>query len=106
MDNKRFTDETTQIKVITKGKKRLIVEDEKEDYSDLQKTREFKSVFIRNGNPIVRHNPSIRDGLDSDKVDQRIKDGLTNKCKDKNKKSKHLFRTNFRNAIDNRTVVC
>ena len=46
MDNKRFTDETTQIKVITKGKKRLIVEDEKEDYSDLQKTREFKSVLI------------------------------------------------------------
>lgn len=87
MDNKRFTDETTQIKVITKGKKRLIVEDEKEDYSDLQKTREFKSVFLRNGNPIVRHNPSIREGLDSDKVDQRIKDGLTNKCKDKNKKT-------------------
>ena len=63
MDKKQFTDETTQIKVIQKGKKRFIVEDEAEDYSELQKTREFKNTFVRNGAPIVRHNPTIQEGL-------------------------------------------
>ena len=87
MDKKQFTDETTQIKVIQKGKKRFIVEDEAEDYSELQKTREFKNTFVRNGAPIVRHNPTIREGLTNEQVASRIKEGLNNKCKDKTKKT-------------------
>ena len=87
MDKKQFTDETTQIKVIQKGKKRFIVEDEAEDYSELQKTREFKNTFVRNGAPIVRHNPTIQEGLTNEQVASRIKEGLNNKCKDKTKKT-------------------
>lgn len=87
MEEKKFTDETMQIKVVTKGKKRIIVEDESEDYSDLQKTREFKNNFLRNGNPIARYNPKLKEGLTDDQVNLRKKEGLTNKCKDKNKKT-------------------
>ena len=87
MDKKQFTDETTQIKVITKGKKRFIVEDEAEDYSELQKTREFKNTFLRNGNHVVRYNPTLQEGLSNEQVASRIKEGLNNKCRDKNKKT-------------------
>ena len=103
MNKKQFTDETTQIKVITKGKKKFIIEDETEDYSDLQKTREFKTIFLKNGNLVVRYNPSIKDGLSNEQVSFRIKDKLTNKYRDKNKKTvlgiilKNLF--TFLNVI-------
>ena len=87
MKDKRFTDETTEIKIIKRGKKRIIVEDENEDYSDLEKTREFRKVFLKNGNPIVRFDPKVKVGLNDEQIASRKKEGLTNKCKDKNKKT-------------------
>lgn len=86
MNEKKYTDETREIKVIKKGKKRIIEEDT-EDYSDLEKTREFKNTFLKNGNAVIRYNPSIDQGLSSEQVNQRKKDGLTNKYKDKNQKT-------------------
>ena len=62
MDEKKYPDETREIKVIKKGKKRIIEEDN-EDYSDLEKTREFKNTFLKNGNVVIRLNPSIEKGL-------------------------------------------
>lgn len=86
MDEKKYPDETREIKVIKKGKKRIIEEDN-EDYSDLEKTREFKNTFLKNGNVVIRLNPSIEKGLSSEQVNQRKKDGLSNKYKDKNQKT-------------------
>lgn len=45
MSKKRYTDETTQIKIIKKGKKHLIAEDESEDYSDLEKPENSTTLF-------------------------------------------------------------
>ena len=86
MDNKKFTDETTQIKVIKKGRKNIIKEEENE-YQDLQKTREFKKVFIANGKVVDRYHPDIQFGLNDEQIEKRKKDGLTNRFKDKNKKT-------------------
>ena len=87
MNNKRGTDVTTQIRIVRKGKKNIIMEDPNEDYSDLEKTREFKTTFIKNGNPVIRLNPDIKEGLSTEDVEKRIKDGLTNKYRDKNRKT-------------------
>jgi len=87
MSKKRYTDETTQIKIIKKGKKHLIAEDESEDYSDLEKTREFNNAFLKGGDRIVRYHPEISEGLSDEEIASRKKDGLTNKCRDKNKKT-------------------
>ena len=87
MNDKRLTDVTTQIHVVRRGKKNIIMEDPNEDYSDLEKTREFRTTFIKNGNPVIRLNPDIKEGLSTEQVDKRIKDGLSNKYKDKNRKT-------------------
>lgn len=85
--NNRINDETTQVKVMKKGKKNIIVEDFNEDYSDLERTREFKSVFIKNGNQVIRYHSKLNEGLSIDQVEERRKEGLTNKYKDKNQKT-------------------
>ena len=86
MDKKKYTDETTQIKVIKKGKKNIINEDENE-YQDLQKTREFKKVFVLNGKVVDRYHPVIKKGLSEEQVQSRVKEGLSNKYRDKNQKT-------------------
>lgn len=85
MGEKKYQDETKELKIIKKGNKKIIAEDE--DYSDLEKTREFKKVFNNSGKEVIRFNPNLKQGLNDDQVKQRKKEGLTNKTKDKNKKS-------------------
>lgn len=85
--SKKINDETTQIKVVKKGKKHIIVEDLSDDYSDLEKTREFKNVFLKDNQQVIRYHPRLTEGLNSSEVEQRKKDGLTNRYKDKNQKT-------------------
>lgn len=86
MGEKKYNDETTEIKIIKKGKRRIIVE-ENEDYSDLEKTREFKTTFIKKQEGVIRYKPTIEKGLSKEQVLERKKKGLVNKTKDKNQKT-------------------
>ena len=58
-----------------------------DDLKDLEDTREFRKIENKNGEYVTRYSPNINHGLSYSQVERRIKEGLTNDTKDKNKKS-------------------
>ncbi len=84
-EKKKRNDGTIEISKILKAEVEEPILDD--DLKDLEETREFRKIETKNGEFITRYNPNLKHGLSSSQVENRIKDGLTNKTKDKNQKT-------------------
>ena len=84
-EKKKRNDATIEISKILKEEAEAPILDD--DLKDLEETREFRKIETKNGEYITRYNPNLNNGLSSSQVENRIKDGLTNKTKDKNQKT-------------------
>lgn len=84
-NNKIFSDETTEFRVLKKKKKAFIIEDD--DFKSLQDTREFRKIETIDGKLISRYSPNIEKGLTLEQVQARRDEGLVNKTKNKYDKS-------------------
>ena len=60
-NNKAFSDETGEFRILKKRKKSYIIEDD--DLKSLQDTREFRKIESKDGKLISRYSPSLEKGL-------------------------------------------
>ena len=84
-NNKAFSDETTEFRILKKHKKSYIFEED--DLKSLQDTREFRKIESKDGKLISRYSPNLEKGLSLDQVKQRRDENLVNKTKNKYEKS-------------------
>ncbi len=84
-EKKKKNNSTIEISKLLKEETEAPILDD--DLKDLEETREFRKIETKNGEYITRYNPNLEHGLSSSQVENRIKDGLTNKTKDKNQKT-------------------
>ena len=84
-NNKAFSDETGEFRILKKRKKSYIIEDD--DLKSLQDTREFRKIESKDGKLISRYSPSLEKGLTLVQVQKRREDNLVNKSKNKYEKS-------------------
>ena len=84
-NNKAFSDETTEFRILKKHKKSYIFEED--DLKSLQDTREFRKIESKDGKLISRYSPNLEKGLSLDQVQKRRDDNLVNKTKNKYEKS-------------------
>lgn len=84
-NNRIFSDETTEFRVLKKKKKGFVIEED--DFKSLQDTREFRKIETRDGKFITRYSPNVEKGLSLDEIQKRREEGLVNKTKNKYDKS-------------------